>query len=373
MVVFLDIKYLYIEIKTIVLITKNVKVKINNRYVKYYKNLGYKNIKGGDEIIIPIDHLSSSSNVKVEISCDECGSIKNENYNAYQRYTNNQTENYFCTKCVKSKKTIKTTRKKYGCDNVFQNEKIKTKSKNTMIEKYGNKHALNIEKFKEKTKKTNLERFGTEYASQNIDIKQKIEDTFLRNYGVKTSLLDPDIIDKIKKTNIKLYGVDNVLKLRKYKEDRMLKKYNVEYPIQSTIFSKEINQTCLEKYGYENPMSNEIIKNKMIQTKLEKGIYLSDEQRTEYKNYWLKVKKETNKHKKELFEKWDGTDYYDGENIIDNFLLTSGNKKYPTIDHKTSVSYGFKNNIPPKTIGNIDNLCITKRSINSSKGKNNQF
>ena len=42
-------------------------------------------------------------------------------------------------------------------------------------------------------------------------------------------------------------------------------------------------------------------------------------------------------------------------------------KQYPTIDHKTSILYGFLNKILPSEIGNIDNLCITKRSINSSK------
>lgn len=40
---------------------------------------------------------------------------------------------------------------------------------------------------------------------------------------------------------------------------------------------------------------------------------------------------------------------------------------YPTIDHKKSVHYGFINNISPEEISNISNLCITKRSINSTK------
>ena len=40
---------------------------------------------------------------------------------------------------------------------------------------------------------------------------------------------------------------------------------------------------------------------------------------------------------------------------------------YPTMDHKISVFYGFINSIDPNFIGSIDNLCITKRSINSKK------
>ena len=35
---------------------------------------------------------------------------------------------------------------------------------------------------------------------------------------------------------------------------------------------------------------------------------------------------------------------------------------------KISVYYGFKNNISPEELCKLDNLCITKRGINSSKG-----
>ena len=57
--------------------------------------------------------------------------------------------------------------------------------------------------------------------------------------------------------------------------------------------------------------------------------------------------------------------------IHNNLLLDPNNKKYPTIDHKTSKSYGFLNNISPNVIGHINNLCITKRSINSNKNTKN--
>ncbi len=42
---------------------------------------------------------------------------------------------------------------------------------------------------------------------------------------------------------------------------------------------------------------------------------------------------------------------------------------YPSIDHKISLFYGFENNMNPEEIGSIDNLCITKRYINSIKGR----
>lgn len=85
------------------------------------------------------------------------------------------------------------------------------------------------------------------------------------------------------------------------------------------------------------------------------------------------IRKLTYKYKKELFNNWDGYDYYDGEYIKEYLSLHNTNKKYPTIDHKMSLYYGFNNNIPPYIIGNIENLCITKRTINSSKCSKNIY
>jgi hypothetical protein len=59
--------------------------------------------------------------------------------------------------------------------------------------------------------------------------------------------------------------------------------------------------------------------------------------------------------------------YYDGEYIKDNIKLKSGNRLYPTIDHKISVYYGFLNNISVDDISDIKNLCVTKSHLNSKK------
>jgi hypothetical protein len=77
----------------------------------------------------------------------------------------------------------------------------------------------------------------------------------------------------------------------------------------------------------------------------------------------------TNSNKKYLYENWDGNDYYDDELIKGYLSHTSTHRFYPTIDHKISVYFGFMNDISPEEIGALDNLCITKRYINSMKGK----
>ena len=63
----------------------------------------------------------------------------------------------------------------------------------------------------------------------------------------------------------------------------------------------------------------------------------------------------------------NGLDYYDGVDISNNFDLNHNDPSYPTIDHKTSIYFGFINKIDPNIIGCIENLCITKRSYNSKK------
>jgi hypothetical protein len=83
-----------------------------------------------------------------------------------------------------------------------------------------------------------------------------------------------------------------------------------------------------------------------------------------YKN---EVRRLTKRNSKLLFDNWNGCDYYDDEYIKDNLSSTHTSDGYPTIDHKTSVYHGFKNNILASEIADINNLCITKRSINSSK------
>lgn len=86
-----------------------------------------------------------------------------------------------------------------------------------------------------------------------------------------------------------------------------------------------------------------------------------------YLLYRNEVRRLTKKSAKELFKNWDGKDFYDNEIISNNVDLPHNDPSSPTIDHKLSIYYGYKNSILPSEISDISNLCITKRSINSSK------
>jgi hypothetical protein len=95
--------------------------------------------------------------------------------------------------------------------------------------------------------------------------------------------------------------------------------------------------------------------------------FMSLDRFEEKEKYYFIVERLTRKNKKDLLKTWNGLDYYDNELIISNFNLHYNNKKYPTIDHKIPISYGFKHGFSPEIIGSIENLCFTKRELNGEK------
>lgn len=121
----------------------------------------------------------------------------------------------------------------------------------------------------------------------------------------------------------------------------------------------------LEKYGVEHQCLNKDVKENILKTKLKKGLISNDY--VNFHDYRRLVNNLTKRNKKILLDNWEGYDYYDGEYIKDNFNLNYNHNSYPSIDHKISVLFGFENCIKPEEISDLSNLCITKRSTNSSK------
>jgi hypothetical protein len=151
-----------------------------------------------------------------------------------------------------------------------------------------------------------------------------------------------------------------------------LENFGVENPSTSKEIKEKKKKTTLENFGVEHPLQNEELLSKMKNT-FKKSI--NDRNLTFYDKilnfeiYTKKVRKLTNKVRKDLFNDWCGYDYYDGEFIEENLKLNKNDGLYPTIDHKISIYYGFNNGLNIEEISSIDNLCITKRIINSSKNK----
>jgi hypothetical protein len=364
------------------IVTKEVNVKIVSKNIVHFKNLGY-DIKYGDVINVKIEDLLNHSYIKIKVKCDICGAEKDKPYFDYITLLSNQNF-YSCQKCkaIKRKKTMVS---KYGVEHALQNKDIMNKVKNTMINKHGaycsaysesiqlknkntikNKYGVDYitqtEEFKENSKQTKLEKYGDE----NFVNSEKTKKTKLERYGKENYRND----EKIKKTNLEKYGADNPSQndeIKRKKIETSIRNYGVGHPLQSEIVMNKMKKTNMDRYGFPHVLMSDKIINKTYKTNVENGRWVPKEMRSDFYKYSLIVYRLTRKNMKKLYEKWDGKDFYSGWNIKENLKLDSNDKDYPTIDHKLSIKYGFDNNILPHIISDINNLCITTRSYNSSK------
>lgn len=182
--------------------------------------------------------------------------------------------------------------------------------------------------------------YGVDNYTQLESSKEKTALNNMKKYGVKTTLLDKSTKDKIRETMIIKYGTD--------------KFYNIRNG--NNANRKEIPESPVIREKTLNPIDKYI------------EIYNND-----YFLYRNEVRKLTKRNSTTLYSNWDGYDYYDNEYIKDYLQLNINNPLYPTIDHKISIYYAFNNKIEPSKIADISNLCITKRSINSSKRILNKY
>ena len=175
------------------------------------------------------------------------------------------------------------------------------------------------------------------------------EKGMIDKYGSKSPFLVPEIKEKIQSTNLDKFGHI------------------------SPLGNKEIQQKCIENvikiYGVDNVWKNKDMIKYFIERKRELGIYYKDD---EIKNKYLQFRKKVvylYKNKSKLLEIWDGKDFYTGEYIKDNFNLNFNDNKYPTIDHKISIFFGYVNKMDINDIISLDNLCWTTRINNLRKNK----
>jgi len=158
------------------IITKKLKIIVHGVNIKYYKDLGYDIPCSNTEIEISVNELPKGSSIKIDCSCDVCGSIKKI---AYRRYLQsfNSGEYYSCQKChkIKSKKTIL---EKYGVKNISQISEVKNKKIKKSLEKYGHINVFQSDEIKEKIKNTFILRYGGIGIASSI-IKEKTRITIL--------------------------------------------------------------------------------------------------------------------------------------------------------------------------------------------------
>lgn len=177
----------------------------------------------------------------------------------------------------------------------------------------------------------------------------------------------------LKESMIYKYNVDNASKsieINNKRIDTNLKRYGCSYSISSDIVKNTISNNLNIKYGSHYKKTDEYRYkgvDKSIQTKIKNGYIIPDHFLNEWDKYRKEVRKLTNRNIEELYNNWDGFDYYDYEYIKDNLNYDHTNRLYPTVDHKISILNGFNSGLSVEFISDINNLCITKRYHNSSK------
>ena len=168
------------------LLTKNIKVRIDKNNIEHYKNKGF-DVQIGKSYIFDVWDLPDNSSSKVEIQCDYC---KN---NIIKR----------------SWKRFLEGRKYIDKDACF--ECRHKKEQEVCMEKFGVKSVLSLEEVQEKGAKTRKEKYGSEIPAQNSEILQKMKNTMIKRYGEDNPQKIEEFKEKSKQTNLKKYGVENVL------------------------------------------------------------------------------------------------------------------------------------------------------------------
>lgn len=170
--------------------------------------------------------------------CGICGIISEKRI-----YFKNGKLCYYSLNCTKCNRKL-TNLKKYGCENPFQNEKVKEKIRDTCTERYGSYNVNKIKSFRERIENTRKERYGEHKES----ITYKCKQTWLKNYGVDNPQKDNAIKEKTKNTNILKYGgVPNCFGTDEFKQS-MINKYGTEHALQC----RDIRISCVSKYYYDD-------------------------------------------------------------------------------------------------------------------------
>ena len=339
------------------LLTKTVKVKYNHKYKSFIDK--YKADENG-LYEIDVKDLPNGSTVKVLAKCDFCGSEHQLNYSMYLK----NIKSCNCYSCVKCRG------KKISKGRLNQSDESKKKWLENIQNCWKNKSESEIQEMVNQVKNTKKERYGNEnYNNSKKGFKHTIE-----------------TIDKIKKS---IEERDKELSNRKMKETCLIKYKSENYSKSTNFFSETkigSHQNWLRyidnhehvflctKCNHEfiisaNVFNSRYNNNRELCTICNPIKKANPIKLTEYKKYHKKVMKISRKVRNIVFENWDGYDYYDNEYIRDFKNLDCYNEKYPTIDHKISILYGFLNDIDEEIIADIINLCVTKRKINSVKNK----
>ncbi|PCI28137.1 hypothetical protein COB55_04475 [Candidatus Wolfebacteria bacterium] len=405
------------------LLSEIVETRVNGNNKKHLEDVGYKNLKGGEIILILVEHLTKGSYVLVWVECDFCGIIKQIPYHNYLRSMKNH-EKYSCFGKCSYEKTKLTKLEKHG-DPFFNNPE---KNKQTKLERHGDENYNNpdrisethlnktyeeIEQSNKKREETMMEISGVTHNWSGVYGDRVCDMTKLENHGdinynnrekfKETCLIiysghpmqNAEVRKKSQETKLERHGDPFFNNMEKSKQTN-LKNLGVEYTFQSEEIIEKSKETKRRLYGNENytnreqalltnislygveyPFQLEFFQEKYKQTCLERfGVehpsYSFDvikkqiETKTgmKYEEYLERIP-DWELYKKQVLKFTRRQSIYLLESV-EKRGLSGVNGSYQ-LDHMFTIYEGFKQNICPYIIGNICNLIMLPWEDNISK------
>lgn len=228
------------------IITKEVKIKLWGKTVKYYNDLGYEG-KYGDVITVKVEDLPKGSNVKIKYLCDYCEKeVMTMPYADYTRRTK-EVNKMACKHCY-GQKVAEVFLVRYGVSHYSKTEDFKEKYHKTCSDRYGESYR---KQFMDKAFETFRNKTGYNFPTQSPEVMKKNRETCLDKFGYEYALQAPEVREKAAKTIKKIYNVDNVS--------------------QSVEIDRKKRSTCFSHYGFEYSMQSPEVRQKSAETMYRNG------------------------------------------------------------------------------------------------------
>lgn len=106
----------------------------------------------------------------------------------------------------------------------------------------------------------------------NITNREKAKLTMIEKYGVENPYQIPEIIDKVKHIN-----KEKMCESLEKQKQTNLRKYGVEFYLQSDEFKQKSKQKSLAKYGVDHPMKSNLVKSKLDYKEISRKIIQTKE------------------------------------------------------------------------------------------------
>lgn len=249
------------------IVTKEVSIRINNKNINHFLNIGYKNLIINKCIDIPVTHLMRGSKTNIEVSCDICFSTKVISYKLYN-YCISKHNIYTCDGKCSNIKREKTNIELYGSKSWMQVPENYEKYKNIIFKKTGYDNIFKSPKSQENFRKTIMERYGVTNLSHSEEIyKNQQISGFSMKLHKDTGLYyrgsyELDFINHCFKNNISIlqgkrfeYFYEN--KKHYYFSDFLLSNKNLIIEIKSDYYWKKyidrniLKMNSVKESGYE--------------------------------------------------------------------------------------------------------------------------